>query len=410
MNVRINLLGGFEVIVDGTPIPSAPWRRRSAASLVKALALLPGRRLHREQLMDTLWPEMTVEEAAPRLHKAAHYARRALGHPASVVLAGETVALFPEADVQVDTLVFQGRAESALSARDAAAAGSAADAYRGDLLPEDPYEPWAQDLRDRLRLLYLEVLRLAGQWEVLTRVEPADERAHLELITALARHGDRRAALRQFERLERALRQELGVAPSRTAERLRARLLADESAEPAGPVAGGGGPSAPSTVGVPARPTPRTTGPSVAPATADLVGRTQERNRLDRLLDDVSSGGARTLFVGGQAGVGKTALIAWLEHRSTDRGMRVGSGTAARIEGAWPYAPVLEAVADLSRRHPALLDGPDDALREEIERALSGRETAWRAQSGDQRLFVAVTELVRLAAAGAGAVLSLIHI
>src|SRR5664279_6050857 len=36
---------------------------------------------------------------------------------------------------------------------------------------------------------------------------------------------------------------------------------------------------------------------------------------------------------------------------------------------------------------------------------MSGRETAWRAQSGDQRLFVAVTELVRLAAAGAGAVL-----
>ena len=57
------------------------------------------------------------------------------------------------------------------------------------------------------------------------------------------------------------------------------------------------------------------------------------------------------------------------------------------------------------RRHPALLDGLDDALREEIERSLSGRETAWRAQRGDQRLFVAVTNLVRLAAAGAGAVL-----
>ena len=80
-------------------------------------------------------------------------------------------------------------------------------------------------------------------------------------------------------------------------------------------------------------------------------------------------------------------------------------GAAAQIEGAWPYAPVLEALADLCRRHPALLDGLDDALREEIERALSGRETDWRAQSGDQRLFVAAAKLVRLAAAGAGAVL-----
>ena len=85
--------------------------------------------------------------------------------------------------------------------------------------------------------------------------------------------------------------------------------------------------------------------------------------------------------------------------------MRVGSGVAAQVEGAWPYAPVLEALADLCRRHPALLDGLDDALREEIESGLSGRERDWPAQSGDQRLFVAAAELVRLAAAGAGAVL-----
>ena len=119
------------------------WRRRHAAALVKILALVPGRRLHREQLIDTLWPELTVEEAAPRLHKAAHYARRALGDPDSVVLAGEMVALWPDVDVQVDAAVFQAQAEAALSARDAAAAGAAADRYRGDLLPEDPYESWA---------------------------------------------------------------------------------------------------------------------------------------------------------------------------------------------------------------------------------------------------------------------------
>ena len=383
MDVRITLLGGFEVAVAGTPVPSAQWRRRHAAALVKILALVPGRRLHREQLIDTLWPELTVDEAAPRLHKAAHYARRALGHPDSVVLAGEMVALWPDVDVQVDAAVFQAQAETALAARDAAAAGSAADRYRGDLLPEDPYESWAQDVRDRLRMLYLDVLRLAGRWEVLTVVDPADERAHLELIAALARRGDRRAALRQFERLERALRAELGVAPSRAAEKLRERLLAEESA--------GSAPAAQQS--------------SAVPAAFDLVGRDRERQRLEGLVAEVSAGHGRTLFVSGPAGVGKTAVLAWLERYGAATGMRVGSGAAAQIEGAWPYAPVLEAVADLCRRHPALLDGLDDALREEIERSLSGRETAWRAQSGDQRLFVAVTELVRLAAAGAGAVL-----
>jgi DNA-binding SARP family transcriptional activator/tetratricopeptide (TPR) repeat protein len=383
MDVRITLLGGFEVVVAGTPVPSAQWRRRHAAALVKILALVPGRRLHREQLIDILWPELTVDEAAPRLHKAAHYARRALGHPDSVVLAGEMVALWPDADVQVDAALFQAQAETALAARSAAAGGSAADRYRGDLLPEDPYESWAQDVRDRLHMLYLDVLRLAGRWEVLTVVDPANERAHLEVITALARGGDRRAALRQFERLERALRAELGVAPSRAAEKLRERLLAEESAGSA----------------------PAAQQPSAVSAAFDLVGRDRERQRLEGLIAEVSAGHGRTLFISGPPGVGKTAVVTTLERHSAARGMRVGSGAAARIEGAWPYAPVLEAVADLCRRHPTLLDGLDDMLREEIERSLSGRETAWPAQSGDQRLFVAVTKLVRLAAAGAGAVL-----
>jgi len=75
------------------------------------------------------------------------------------------------------------------------------------------------------------------------------------------------------------------------------------------------------------------------------------------------------------------------------------------IEGDWPYAPVLDALADLCRHHPTLLDGLDDTFRDEIERALSGRQFSWDGQGAHQRLFVAATELLRLAAAGAGAVL-----
>ena len=186
-------------------------------------------------------------------------------------------------------------------------------------------------------------------------------------------------------RLERALRAELGVAPSRAAEKLRERLLAEESA--------GSPPAAQQS-------SARRCSRSILSA-----GIGSANGSKDWSLE-VSAGHGRTLFISGPAGrrqdrdpgAGSKGTV-------PQRGMRVGSGAAAQIEGAWPYAPVLEAVADLCRRHPALLDGLDDALREEIERALSGRETAWRAQSGDQRLFVAVTELVRLAAAGAGAVL-----
>ena len=105
--VTMTLLGDFSVEVDGTPVPPA-WSRRNAAALVKLLALTPGRRLHRERVIDALWPGLTLDEASPRLHKAAYFARKALGRPDAVVLEDELVALLPEADVAIDVPAFEG--------------------------------------------------------------------------------------------------------------------------------------------------------------------------------------------------------------------------------------------------------------------------------------------------------------
>src|SRR5687768_9530465 len=99
MRVEITLLGRFHVRVDGVDADADAWRRRHAAGLVKLLALEPSRRLHREQVIDALWPDDAVDEAAPKLHKAAHFARRGLGAPGGIVLRGESVALFPDAHV-----------------------------------------------------------------------------------------------------------------------------------------------------------------------------------------------------------------------------------------------------------------------------------------------------------------------
>jgi DNA-binding SARP family transcriptional activator len=411
MDVAITVMGGFSVTVGGATVDQREWRRRQAAGLVKLLALAPRRSLHREQVMDVLWSELSVDDAAPRLHKAAHYARRALGDPGSVVLAGESVALFPQQDVRIDAREFQALADLALAERDPVAAGRAAEAYEGELLPQDRYEPWVQETRDRLHLLYLEVLRLSGRWQALTAVEPTDEEAHLRVITELARRGERRAALRQFERLERSLRQELGVAPSPAAARLRAQLraaeasAADRPSNPPGPRPAGSATAPGSTASAGVAGTATSDERAGSRPLPMLVGAAADRTRLGRLLDTVGSGAGHALFVAGPAGVGKTALLAWLEHTATERGLRVGSGVAAHVEGAWPYAPVLEALADLCRRHPALLDGLGDSLRAEIESGLSGRGVGWTAHSGHQRLFVAAAELLRLAAAGSGAVL-----
>ena len=77
MDVRIDLLGGFALRVDDVVVPAGAWRRRQAATLVKVLALSPGRRLHREQVIDALWPDLGIEDAAPPSQGGA---LRAPGH------------------------------------------------------------------------------------------------------------------------------------------------------------------------------------------------------------------------------------------------------------------------------------------------------------------------------------------
>ncbi|MEN3540801.1 AAA family ATPase [Microbispora sp. ZYX-F-249] len=372
MRVEISLLGDFTVRISGEPVPAAAWNRRHAASLVKILALEPRRRLHRERLMNALWPDLPVAEAGPRLHKATHFARRALG-PEGIVVRGDMILLFPDIPVTVDVLRFQELVADALDAGDADTAGKAADAYTGSLLPGDEYEPWAAEARDRLRLRHLQMLRQARRWAELAESDPTDGEAHLERMREFIAAGDSRAALRQFERMDRAMRQELGVGPSEEAVRLRNSLLDTRQGQPS--------------------PSP-------------LVGRKSQTTALEKTLAEAARGHSRTVFLSGPPGMGKSRFLEWARALATADGWRSGHGAASRIEGAWPYAPVLEALADLCRRHPTLLDGLDDRCRKDIDQALSGRALDWSGGGGHQRLFVAVAELVRLAAAGPGLLLT----
>ena len=75
-----------------------PVRRGYRFELVKLLALAPAHRLHREQLMEELWPELDPAAAANNLHQVVHVARRALGAEA-IELREELLTLRASVDV-----------------------------------------------------------------------------------------------------------------------------------------------------------------------------------------------------------------------------------------------------------------------------------------------------------------------
>jgi DNA-binding SARP family transcriptional activator len=238
-DIRIGLLGGFRVEVAGRSIPQDAWRQRKPAALVKLLALAPRHRLHREQVMDALWPELPPAAAAANLRKALHYARRladsSTGEPL-IESAGELVTL-PAEGLRVDVDEFRAAADRARRQGDLDAYAEAIELHGEGLLPDDRYEDWAIGPRDELRLDYLALLEeqagllesrgdVAGAIQAVSRLvaaEPSAEDGHFRLMRLYALAGRRTDAMRQYEHLREAVGSEPGPEALRLYEEVRSR-------------------------------------------------------------------------------------------------------------------------------------------------------------------------------------------
>lgn len=246
-SLRIELLGGFTVSIGSRAVPPEAWRRSKAAGLVKLLALASAHRMHREQAMEFLWPELTPDAAAANLRKALHYARRALGDEGLGLVAsvGDLLSL-PSERLWIDVSAFRAGTAQALRSADPELYAKAIELYRDGLLPEDRYEEWSIPYRDELQAEFVAVLEefaglLESRGEIeravhaasrLVECEPLRESAHLLLIRLDALAGRRAQALRRYEQMRAMLEAELQTEPSPEAQRLYEEVRAGQTAEP----------------------------------------------------------------------------------------------------------------------------------------------------------------------------------
>ncbi|GAB4192060.1 MAG: BTAD domain-containing putative transcriptional regulator [Roseiflexaceae bacterium] len=345
--LRVLLLGGFRVAGPGGVVTAAELRLRAAQQVIKLLALAPGYRLHREQVLAALWPDQEPHAAVNSLNQALYVARRALaplvGTDAPLLtLRDQQLRLGDPAQVWVDAVAFEAAARHARQQRDSTGMLEAIELYGGELLPEDPYDPWLDTrravLRQTFRSLALELAQADVRPAVVARVrdalqlalvgDPADEELHRALMGLAARNGDRQAAIRQYGLLERALRHDLGLEPDPLSQQLYRDIL-DGRFAPALPSA---------TVA-------QTTLPPLPLPLTSFVGRTREQAEVRQLL-----GGTRLLTIAGVGGGGKTRLA-----------LEVARAEAASYRDGVAFV-ALAALAD-----PMLLD-------QELARALGLRE------------------------------------
>jgi len=180
--IVVRCLGTFGIEADGADLTLPPLRPLPRALLL-LLALNHGRDVHREIIIDMLWPRTPLDAATHRLHAAASSVRRCL---ADAGLSGDLVrrhgcaySLAVEGAV-LDVAEFEARlrevaqCETAGDQEGALRAGIAAlNAYGGDLLSELGPAEWVVAERDRLRVAAANVAYSAGHLSLRLRT-PAD--------------------------------------------------------------------------------------------------------------------------------------------------------------------------------------------------------------------------------------------
>jgi DNA-binding SARP family transcriptional activator/ATP/maltotriose-dependent transcriptional regulator MalT len=231
------VLGRFELTSGGRPVALGAGQ---GPQLVKLLAASGGR-LPADRAIEALWPEVDPSAGRNRLRVVLSRLRDAAGEV--VVRDGELLALGPEVMLDVSQFLEEARRALALRAGDRAGAvalaRSAIARYRGPLLPHDPYEPWAEEPRERAARTMLDLLDLCadvatdrGDLDETRRVvertielAPYDEDRYLRVALILQRQGRRGAALSVLRRARAALAQ-LGVDPPRALMELEERVAA----------------------------------------------------------------------------------------------------------------------------------------------------------------------------------------
>lgn len=331
--LHLGLLGGFEA--RGETGARLPIPLRKAQALLAYLASPVGRSHSRDALAALLWGGMPDAQARSGLRQTVWSLRQA-GVPREAFEAGRESLALTLGVVEVDVATFEMCAESAT----ADGLAEAAALYRGELLAgltlrEAPFEDWLRIERERLREIALRALsrRLDHQQRAgandsavttagrLLSIDPLQESAHRALMRGYLALGRRGAALRQYQTCADLLQRELRVEPETETRALYREALHE-------PVA---------------RRAIADVEPSADAPAVPMLGREAEWSRVRASLDAAWSGAGTVVAVVGEAGVGKSRLLAEVEAEARRRGARVLIGHAHESEQILAFGPWVDA-------------------------------------------------------------------
>lgn len=253
--LQIFTFGRFGLSVGGKVVAIGKWDRKQALTLLKFLLTRLGRAVHRDVLVENLWPDADEHSGRERLKVNIYALRRELRAAGMSDCILETVGdayMLRREAVWMDAMVFenciavastqqkQKKWEEAIKRYT-----EAQRLYRGDYLEEDIHTDWCAEERERLREVYLEMLaslaecfseigdfaKAVSVCRIVLVDDPCRERIHRMIMENLLHLGRLDSAAAQYHQCETVLARELGVAPSADLHHLYDQIM---SGEPAG--------------------------------------------------------------------------------------------------------------------------------------------------------------------------------
>ena len=385
--LALRLLGPPSIEVDGAPLRVDT---RKAVALLAYIALEGPQR--RESLSSLLWPESNDGRARAALRRTLSVLNRGLGNRwldsdrALIGLSGD--GWWCDVNEFLDvaaTTATHGHAAESTCATCMERLQQAAGLYRGEFLSgfglrdSADFDAWmmvqAESLRRESSVVLerlVDALTLAGRLDAaitqarrLVTLDPLHEPAHRRLMQLYAWNDRRADAVHQYRDCVATLDRELGVRPLDETTALYQAIVEDRVPPP--PAA------APpdSTAAVPASGGPQSRHPPATP----MVGRDDAVTTLLSAYARIDGGG-RLLAITGEAGIGKSRLVAEVTAMLAERGAAILAVRCQPGDQQLAYAPVAEALRDATARPGA------DAW-------LAALPRHWRAEAG--RLVPAIS-------------------
>ena len=250
-SLTIRLFGKFSAELNGRPLSALDGGKLQ--ELFCYLLLNRRRPLSREVLAALLWGDSPTTQSKKYLRQALWQLQNALTlsertlNNRLLLIDADWINFNDQAEYWFDVSEFeasfgeaQGRRGQNLDPETASRVARAVDLYRGELL-EGCYDDWCLVERERLQNMYLMMLdKLMAYSEATARFDDgiaygarilscdrAREHTHRRLMRIYYLAGDRTSALRQYDRCQSALDEELGVRPARKTSQLFEQIRSD---------------------------------------------------------------------------------------------------------------------------------------------------------------------------------------